>query len=111
MRPDPRIPPLVVLVSAALAIGTAIGPGGSDVHMLAIVLFVLICPGLAVVPLLGLDDVWAEVTLALAVSVTVSTLLTTALLFAGLWSPVATFIVLVAISVAGAALQLRRAVR
>ena len=76
--------------------------------MIVIVLFVLVCPGLALVPLFGLDDVWAEVTLALAASVTVSTVLATTLLFAGLWSPTAIFIGLATISLAGAGLQLQR---
>ena len=111
MRPEPRIPPLVVFVSTAAAGIAAIDGGGSDAHTIAIVLFVLVCPGLALVPLFGLDEVWAEVTLALAVSVTVSTALATALLFAGLWSPPAVFIGLATISLAGAALQLRRARR
>jgi hypothetical protein len=98
-----------VLVSTAAAAVAAVAAGGSDLSMIAIVLFVLVCPGLALVPLLGLDDVWAEVTLAFAVSVTVSTVVATTLLFAGLWSPTAIFIGLATISLAGAGLQLQRA--
>lgn len=108
MRPEPRIPPLVVLVLTLAAVIAALDADGSDVNKLAVVLFVLVCPGLALVPLFRLNDVWAEVTLALALSITVSTVLATTLLFAGLWSPAATFIGLAAISLAGAGVQLRR---
>lgn len=111
MRREPLIPPLVVLVSTVAAVVAAIVGGGSALDMIAIVLFVLVGPGLALVPFLGLDDVWAEVTLSLAISVAIGTLLATTLLFAGLWSPTAIFVALASISVAGAGVQLSRAVQ
>jgi hypothetical protein len=70
--------------------------------------FLLVCPGMAFVRLLGLSDSLAECALAVALSLALDTLVGEALLFAGAWSPAWGLAALVALSIGGAAIQVGR---
>jgi hypothetical protein len=101
------VPPIVVALSV-LAVALMAAAGGSSTPRTAIVVwFLLTGPGLALTPLLRLNDRWAEWTVVVAISVSLDTLVATTFLYAGAWSPLAAFCVLAATSLAGAALQLR----
>ncbi len=103
--------PAAPLAAAALAAATvlALVAGGAGMGRTLVVLaFVLLAPGLGLVPLLGLRDRWAELTLALALSAALTTLVAGVLLAAGAWSPVRALVLLVDLTLLGAALQLLR---
>jgi hypothetical protein len=67
--------------------------------------FLLICPGLAVVPLLRVDDWLIESSLIVVVSLALDALMPTVLLMSGLWSPTWALLGLMSVSLAGAAVQ------
>ncbi len=94
---------LAAAAVAAFAVGGA-GPG----RTLLVLAFVLLAPGLGLVPLLGLRDRWAELTLILALGAALTTLV--ALLLVGLdaWSPLRALALLVDLTLLGTALQLVR---
>jgi type II secretory pathway component PulF len=68
--------------------------------------FLLICPGLAWVRLLGLQEVVAEWTLAVVLSLALDTIVAETMLYAGAWSPDRSLAVLASLSVAGALAQI-----
>lgn len=107
MSESPWLRPAVVALSALALLVVVAAGAGAPLRPLIAVWFLLVCPGLALTPLLRLGDLWAELTVVLALSVTLDLLVATAVMYAGAWSPGLIAAVLVAISLAGAALQLR----
>jgi hypothetical protein len=67
--------------------------------------FLLLCPGMALVRLLRVGGVAAELTLAVALSLALDTLVAGVMIYTGTWAPGWGLMVLIAISVFGAALQ------
>ena len=94
------------LVAAALA-ATA-GMGGPAVRGLAVLAFLALGPGLALVGLLGLPDPWQEVALVVGVSLALDVVVVGTLAYAGQRSSSPAFAILVAIALAGAVAQLIR---
>jgi uncharacterized membrane protein len=72
-----------------------------------VIWFIAICPGMAIIRLLRLDSLLAEVTLAIALSLALAGLIASALVYAGLWSPNLVLEVLVVIAVGALVLGLR----
>ena len=68
-----------------------------------VIWFIAICPGMALVRLLRLDQPAVEVMLAIALSVAIGGLVPAALLYAGRWSPPWTLAILIAITIGGLA--------
>ena len=99
-------PVLVVASVGALALVAAAG-AGSPLRPLVAAWFLLTAPGLALAPLLRLRDAWGELALVLSLSVALDIVVATALMYAGAWSPALIVSVLAAVSLVGAALQLR----
>jgi len=64
---------------------------------------------MAIIRLLQLEDVLAELTLAVALSIALGTLVAGTMLYVGLWSPGWALGILLGVSVIGAACQLRPA--
>jgi uncharacterized membrane protein len=96
-----------VLLSSVLALGAVLIVGGeSPLRTLLAVWFLLACPGLALAPLVRLSDALSTATIAIALSIALDTIVAAALLYAGVWSPVAAFVILATITLAGAARQL-----
>lgn len=99
--------PAIVLFST-LAVALAVFGGvGSPWRPLVVFWFLLVCPGMALVGLFLPRDGVATVTLALALSIALDTLIAMALLYAGYWSPRAGLVVLIAITLVGVVLQFR----
>jgi len=69
--------------------------------------FLLVFPGIALGPLLGVDNRWTELTLGVAASLALDTLVAETMVLAKLWSPPAGLAILSAVSLAGVATQLR----
>lgn len=84
---------------------------GTNVLLRPIVvfLFMLIIPGLALTRLMRIKDFLTELIIAIAISLGISILMSEVMVFAHLWSPAVGFIILVSISLIGAALQLNKA--
>jgi len=101
-----RLPwPALVAGSALAAAAVALAGAPEAVRVPLVIAFLLLGPGMAFVPLLGLGDPVAELTVALGVSVALDLCVAMAMLYAGAWSPPATLVVLAAIALAGAAFQ------
>ena len=101
-----RIWPVIVLGSAAAAALAAGGQLGQPITVLASLWFLLVIPGMAVVHPLRLGDPVAELSLAVALSLALDTLVASAFLYAGGWWPAGTLAVLIGIAAAGAAADL-----
>ena len=70
------------------------------------VLFLLLGPGLAFVRLLRFNDPLTEITLAVAASLGIETVVATALLATGLWSPGTALAIVVLFTLAGVGMGL-----
>jgi hypothetical protein len=68
--------------------------------------FLLVCPGMAYVPLLHFRDGPVEWTLAIALSLAIDAIVATFMVYTGSWSPNGGLIALMAISTGGVALQI-----
>jgi len=77
----------------------------STIRLLVAILFLLISPGMALVPLLQLSDRMNELMLGIALSLTMDALLAAAALYAGMWNPGGVLAVLIGLSMLGAGLQ------
>ena len=83
----------------------------SPLRFLAALLFLLVSPGMSLIPLLRLSDWMHELMLGIALSLTLEALLAAAALYAGAWHPGAVLWSLIGLSLSGAALQLWQARR
>ena len=73
-----------LIVLSTLALGSVAAAGESSALRTALAIwFLLLCPGLALVGLMRLDDAWMEVTLAVALSVVLDTAVAGAMSYAG----------------------------
>ncbi len=103
-----RRPPAVPLIVLALTggAGSVVLLGvGNPLRSLFVLSFLIAGPGLALVPLLRIGG-WPGLTLAVGLSLALETLVPTIMIYASIWSPDATFAVLVLLSLVGAAAQL-----
>lgn len=103
--------PTVIIISAIL---TAILAGSNSGFVLRPILlfwFMLIIPGMAIIRLLHIEDRLAEMVLAVALSLVISTLFAEIMVLTRLWSPSVGLAVLVSISLIGAVLQIKDAVQ
>ncbi|HEX8206005.1 MAG TPA: hypothetical protein VF587_08110 [Solirubrobacteraceae bacterium] len=73
--------------------------------------FLLACPGLALVPLLGVRDALASLSLVVALSIALDTLVAGALVYAGEWGPTRAIVLLAAVVLSGSLLQSWRVLR
>ncbi len=100
--------PVALYLGAAGALTAVAFGGSSTVRALVVLVFLALCPGMAVVRVIGVGDGWAQLSLALALSFTLDTVVAGVLALMGAWSPSAALIVLVAITVGGAGIELGR---
>jgi hypothetical protein len=98
-------PELIVASSALAMLEGVIATGSSALRILAVVWFLTVCPGLAIVGLLGLYDRWLALAIVPALSFSLDVFVGGVLSYTGLWSPSAGILILVAISIAGAVAQ------
>jgi hypothetical protein len=109
-RQVPTWPSIIVLSTAAVWALAAAGDS-FPLRSLVVVWFLLVCPGMALVGLLPLGDGWRSLALALPLSAAIDIIVAGSMLYAGAWSPAWALLALSALSLAGAALQLRTAGR
>jgi len=84
-----------------------------DVRAPIVIGFVLVCPGLAIVRLVGIRPATAQLAVGVALSVALAILVPAALLYARAWSPRSALAILVAITISASAVEvaLRRTAR
>jgi hypothetical protein len=104
-----RWPAIIIVSSIAGGLAMA-GDIGAPIRPLIAFWFLLICPGMAFIRLLHLQEWLTELTLAIALSLTVDTLVAEAMVLNHLWSPQGGLFGLICLSLAGAVLQLIEAV-
>jgi hypothetical protein len=92
----------ILVASAVLAGALALAGMHSPLRVAVVLWFVLVCPGMAFVRLLDLEDAAAELALAVALSIALATAVGGVALYGGLWAPGASLAVLVAITIAAA---------
>jgi hypothetical protein len=98
-------PPLILASSALAMLEGLSGGGPSSLRTAGVVWFLAVCPGLSLIALLRLRDPWLELALAPALSFAIDILVSGTLGYAGLWSPAACILILVAVSIGGAVAQ------
>jgi hypothetical protein len=116
MRPLGLSWPVVILLSAAAAVEAVVVDASPAVRVPLLLWFLGLCPGLALIRLLRLDDPVWEVSLSVALSLSLLIAITTVMIYTGRWSPTIALFVLAGISAVGALAQLlgvgrRRALR
>ena len=103
-----RRPAALSLVALALAgaarVAVLLGPG-NPIRSMVVLSFLVAGPGLALVPLMRVDG-WPGLTLAVGLSLALDVLVSTIMIYANVWSPMATLAVLVLLTAVGAAAQL-----
>jgi hypothetical protein len=98
--------PLLIVASSALAmLEGVVAHGPSPLRTIAVVWFVSVCPGLAIIGLLRLRDAWLSAALVPALSLSVDVAVGALLSYTGMWSPAAGILILVALSVGCAVAQ------
>jgi hypothetical protein len=97
----------VVIAAAALSTGLLfVVDADARVRAIVAIAFLIIGPGLALVRLLRFGDPLIEMTLAVAVSLALETVIATALLTNGRWSPGAALTIVILVTMAGIILQI-----
>ena len=98
--------PIIIIVSA-MSTGFLVFTGNeSPVRAVLAFWFLLICPGMALVRFLCISDGFAELSIAIALSIAIDTIVAGTMLYAGAWSTSVTLLLLIYISVGGAVIQL-----
>ena len=102
--------PLIITGSGIAAAGVTFSPVlpsmSASVRLWVTLWFLLVCPGMAFVRLLRLSSASSEWTLAIALSLTLSTLVAELMLYTERWSPESTLAILMSLSLVGVLLQL-----
>ncbi len=96
-----------LLIAATLAVTVTIlaVPGGAS-RLWVVLVYVLVCPGLAYIRLLNISDPLAILMLGIGLSISMDILVSEALVLTHLWSPIAGIIILGMLCLFGALLQL-----
>jgi hypothetical protein len=106
--PRPRDPaaaawPAGVLAVTAATAAAVLAPAPPSLRLLAVLCFLVVCPGGAIVRLLSPGGWLVDLMLALAMSVALDVLAATALAYTGRWTPEANLAVLMAAAAAASA--------
>ena len=99
---------LAAILSGVVLILALAMPLGPPWRAAAALVFVSVCPGASLVPLIGLRDKTIELVLVLPVSFAVVILTSIALFYSELWSPERQLAILLAICAGGLAARLIR---
>src|SRR5215216_6304062 len=105
IRPQ-QIWPGVILISAVLTSMFFFLGYASPFRLMSTLWFLLVCPGMAFVRLLRLDESYYEWTLAIALSISLDAIVACILLYTGLWSITLGLSIVIIISLLGALAQI-----
>ena len=98
--------PILVAVFAASTVLAAVVDASSAVRAAAVVTFVMVAPGYALVRLLRLDDPLLEAAVGVAASIALAVVVSTVALYGDVWSPTAVLVALAVIAVGAAMAEL-----
>lgn len=98
--------PAIIIGSAIAAVGLNLSAAPEIVRAPIVFWFLLVCPGMAFVRLLRIDNLLILWTLAIALSLALSTLVPTFMLYIGAWSSFNTLLILAIASAIGALLEI-----
>jgi hypothetical protein len=101
-----RLEPLGVALLTSVASMLVLVDFHSPVRSALVAAFVFLCPGLALVRLLRLEEPLFELTLGIALSLALAGLVSVALLYAHAWSPGKGLAILAAIALGGSWFEL-----
>ncbi|CAA9570966.1 MAG: hypothetical protein AVDCRST_MAG49-3609 [uncultured Thermomicrobiales bacterium] len=111
MRRSVGVWPAVIIGSSIVVGILTFADVESPVRSAVSLWFLIACPGMAVVRLIGVGETAVELTLAVALSLALDTLVAMVMLYAGMWSPEGSLAVLIGVSLVGAGLQILRTER
>ncbi|NOK63686.1 MAG: hypothetical protein GFH27_549379n29 [Chloroflexi bacterium AL-W] len=97
--------PIIILLSAIGAGVVVFQDMSTPIRPILAFWFVLVCPGMALVRLLGLREWVVELMLGIALSISLTTIVAMVTLYIGNWSPPLVLGVLIGISLVGILLQ------
>lgn len=103
--------PAIVVASAVAVAAASILQVGLQLRPVAAFWFLLVCPGMAFVPLLSIRDRLIQCGVAVALSIGLDGVVSEAMLYTGAWSYQRGLAVLIGICLIGTTLQVRRALR
>lgn len=98
--------PIAIVVLALAADLAVVANVHAAVRAIVVLAFLIVGPGLAFVRLLGIARSYVELTLAIALSLTLDTVVAETLIMARVWSVSAAMATLVFLTVLGAVLQI-----
>lgn len=98
--------PAIIVVSALGAAVLTLADIASPVRPVIALWFLCVCPGMAFVRLLRLEEGLTELTLAIALSLAMNVIVAVVTLYTGLWSPQWGLVVLIGLSLLGVVLQI-----
>lgn len=98
--------PAVIIIMGSIASACVLLDVQSPLRAIVVLSFLLVCPGMAYIQLLKLHEIYAEWTLAIALSIALNILVSTVILYIGLWSIERIFLIMVAIALIGVILIL-----
>jgi hypothetical protein len=97
----------IVVTAGSLSVLVAAGVH-SPLRVVLALGFLLVCPGLAVLSLVGLPGAWDRYSAAIALSIALDTVVAGARIYAGAWSSGGALAILVAITLTATAANLVR---
>src|SRR5262249_26710712 len=100
--------PITITVSALAAGIVMLTSTGTPLRPILAFWFLLICPGMAFIRLLHIQEPVVEWTLAIALSIALNTIVAEAMVYAGIWSPPLGLGVMIGLSLLGALFQIVR---
>lgn len=100
--------PLILIVAACAMAFMLLANIVSPMRAIFSLAFFLVCPGMALVQLLNIEDWIAQLTLALALSIALSTIVSEAMIYADSWSPVTAGLGFIALTLLASLIQLTR---
>lgn len=93
-------------LSALLAVTSVVAGFGAPLQPLLVGWFLLVCPGMAFVPLLRVGSPLLELALGAAVSIGLGVVVGQVMVFTDMWSPLGGLLALSVVTVGGAVVQL-----
>jgi hypothetical protein len=93
------------LALAVAAVAVMLVPAGDGIRIVAVLPFLVLAPGLSLIPLLRLGDRLAELVLGVALSLSLDLLVAQVMVYADGWRPEAGVVAIAGICLCGVALQ------
>ncbi len=107
----PRIWSIIILLSCISLVAIVLAGYHSPLRVALALWFLLVCPGMAFIRLLHIESLVIELSLAVALSLSLDTVVSMGLVYSDLWSYELALAVLVWLTVVGLAIDQQRHIR